>query len=210
MRTRIAAWIRASLFERGQEWVCMAAIWAVVVLGVVLVGAFLGTCRQPVGGPILQCVTPAQQVIIHWPWLPVTALMFLPGMWLWKTWRYTCARGAASGWAWAAGLFCVPWLLMVVAIVTLIVLAAVIYESFLNGETWANAATWGLTKVKVHEDEYGVLYRGLTSWGPVLKVKVADAKGDHWLTIREAKTAQEAVASTFGLTSEDYKPAVES
>jgi len=131
-------------------------------------------------------------------------------MWLWKAERFAHDSGAGYQSAPFAGLVFVPWVTVMVVVGLLVVVAAVAYECLVSGETWVNAATWRLTRRKVHEDGTGVLYQGMTSWGPVLKVCVTDANGDHWLTVKDAKTAREAVASTFGLKAEEYAPAVQS
>lgn len=70
---------------------------------------------------------------------------------------------------------------------------------------------------EIQADNYGVLYRLPRAQFPVVLVKNSTPEPDgHFknyvltATRRDVKTAHEAVASTFGLTAEQYQPVHES
>jgi hypothetical protein len=72
---------------------------------------------------------------------------------------------------------------------------------------------------ELHRDTFGILYRkNLKDDEPMVVVKVKNSSPepdgsikDYWLRVHpDCKTAQEAVAWTFGLKEKEYRPAVES
>jgi hypothetical protein len=74
---------------------------------------------------------------------------------------------------------------------------------------------WIISRKEIQRDETGILYQGLCPHERTrLEVKVSDGQGTHWMRVPFGfrgstpmiETAKEAVAWTFNMDHQEYKP----
>ena len=94
-------------------------------------------------------------------------------------------------------------------------LSSRIQRNFMSPFGMVDEFLWIISRREIQRDSTGILYRGLCHIeGTRLEVKVTDEQGDHWMRVPHGfrgdtpavTTAQEAVAWTFNMDHQEYKP----